>query len=234
MDEAPGVPDWLVSTLTAVARFADEDGRGAYPSAAAVAKITRKSRTQAGRNMAALAARGLLLPGDPGLVKDIRADRRPNVYDLPMPRGASGRTPQQSSRGASGRTPSRGPRGAPGDATGCMGLPNDVHLDAHEEVLNRPEQSSARGRGPADIIRAAYPDATDDEIETITRDKISRGARSPEAVLVHEIREGALRLPCNPSAPGHYSGACRDGNPAGCAYGWCACRCHTRPRGAGP
>ena len=141
MDETPGVPARLRSTLFAVARYADEDGRGAYPSARQVAWITGKSESQAGRDIRALAKLGALLPGDPALVKDIRADHRPNVYDLPMPRGAPG------------RTPSGEPRGASGAGTGRMGLQTGVHLDADEEVLKT--SGTARGRVGAQAPPAA-------------------------------------------------------------------------------
>jgi hypothetical protein len=153
MDEADGVPARLQSTLVAVARYADEDGCGAWPSARQVASITRKSEAQAKRDMAALARLGALLPGDPGLVKDIRADRRPNVWDLAMPRRASRRAPSGGSRRASGRTPSGGPRGASGDGTGRIPLQNGAHLDAPEEVLKTSR--TARGRVGARAPRTA-------------------------------------------------------------------------------
>jgi hypothetical protein len=50
MDEAPGVPARLVSTLFAYARYADQEGRGSYPLAATVAAQTRKSVSQAKRD----------------------------------------------------------------------------------------------------------------------------------------------------------------------------------------
>ena len=141
-DEAPDVPARLVSTLLAVARYADTDGRGAYPSAATVAVMTRKSESQARRDIAALARLGLLTPGDRRLVKDIRADKRPNVYDLPMPRGASGRTPWHT------------PRGASGDGTGCIPAQNGVRPDAPEEVLK------TSGRRLGDRAGARSPSAS--------------------------------------------------------------------------
>ena len=83
----------------------------------------------------------------------------------------------------------------------------------------------------ADIIRAAFPGATDDEIEIVIKNRKTNGARSVEAVLAHEIREGKLRLPCDRDAPEdhRHSGACRVGDSSGCGYGWCECRCHTEP-----
>jgi hypothetical protein len=86
MYDANGVPARLVSTLIAVAAHAGADGCGAYPSAATVALVTRKSETQAKRDIAELERLGLLRPGDRRPVARIRADRRPNVYDMAMPR----------------------------------------------------------------------------------------------------------------------------------------------------
>ena len=155
MDEADGVPARLASTLFAVARYAGEDGRGAFPSLTQVAWITRKSRSQAGRDIAALVELGVLLPGDPGLVKDIRADARPNVYDLAMPRVASGR----DARVASGRDAPGEPRVASGAEPGRMGLQTASHLDATEEDLNR--SGTSRGRVGATAPRTAAPRAQD-------------------------------------------------------------------------
>jgi hypothetical protein len=98
-------------------------------------------------------------------------------------------------------------------------------------------RAARRHLGAADIIRAVYPSATDDEIEIITKKRIDNGARSAEAVLAYEVRQGTLRLPCDRDGPDSHSGACRDGNSSGCAYhgaadpneNWCVCRCHTEP-----
>jgi hypothetical protein len=147
MDKAPGVPPELVSTLVVYARYADEQGRGSYPLAATVAARTRKTVSQARKNAAALERLGLLLPGDPDLVKDIRADRRPKVYDLAMPRDATGRaqhTPSAST-GRAQHTPSGEPRGASGTSTGRV-----QHL--HDYAHTRPEEflknsGTARGVG---------------------------------------------------------------------------------------
>lgn len=163
MDDAPDVPARLASTLTAVARYADEDGRGSYPSASTVAAITRKSESQAKRDMAELEKLGLLLLGDQRLVKDIRADRRPKVYDLPMPRGVAQDTPP-GSRGASRRPPygahldgpRDGQRGAYGDSTGRIPLQNGVRPDAPEQIL-KGSRRRARGAAGADAAPRTQP-----------------------------------------------------------------------------
>ncbi len=78
-DLSPG----LALTLAVVASFAGRDGRAAYPSAAMVAMLTRKSEKQARRDLHELVKRKLLVKGDRRAVVRLRADRRPDVYDLP-------------------------------------------------------------------------------------------------------------------------------------------------------
>jgi hypothetical protein len=109
-------------------------------------------------------------------------------------------------------------------------------MSSPSEMLPTEASSSTRmrGRGAADIIRAAYPSATDDEIETITQDRADHGARSVGAVLAHEIREGRLRLPCDREGEDRHSSACRHGDPEQCVSDWCTCRCHTEPAGGQP
>ncbi len=153
--EAPDVPARLVSTLIAVCAYAGEDGRGAYPSGATVALITRKSESQAKRDLAELERLGLLQPGDHRIVKDIRADRRPKVYDMPMPRGASGRPPSES------------PRGASGDGTGRISLQNGGRPDAPEEFLEN--SGTARGRDRAGSADADAPRPWCGECDELTR-----------------------------------------------------------------
>lgn len=148
MDKADGVPARLRSTLFAVARYADEDGRGAYPSLTQVARITGKSRAQAGKDIAALAKLGVLLPGDPGLVKDIRADVRPNVYDLAMRV-----SPRRDARVSSGRDKPKGSRVSSGARTGLVASKTVSRLGENEQDLNR--SGTARGRVGARAPRDA-------------------------------------------------------------------------------
>lgn len=86
LDDAPGLPPRLVGTLVGLARHADGDGRGAYPSRERLAGYTRKSDTQIKRDLKDLQALGLIRPGDQGLASHLRADRRPTVYDLAIER----------------------------------------------------------------------------------------------------------------------------------------------------
>jgi hypothetical protein len=117
-----------------------------------------------------------------------------------------------------------------GDHTGFAGDHTGLARD-HGEPPSKSSTSrsstSTRGRSPADIVRAIFPDATDDEIDTISQAKNSHGARNLAAVLAYEVRAGKLRLPCDRDGPGRHSGACRSGDGGGCDMDWCACRCHT-------
>lgn len=141
LDEAQDVPAHLVSTLVAVARYADNEGRGAHPSALTVATHTRKTERQAKRDLAALEQLGLLLPGDTRIVARIRSDRRPNVYDLPMPRGDTHDTP----RGTHGVTY----RAARGDIQGQNGV---------SPMSPKEFQKNSRTRAPR--ARAVAPKTT--------------------------------------------------------------------------
>ena len=93
LDDAPDCPAELVATLVAIASYAGLDGRGAYPATDEIARQTRKTRRQARRDIDRLERAGLIMPGDQSLAKHIRADKRPVVYDLAMPRGVTGDPP---------------------------------------------------------------------------------------------------------------------------------------------
>jgi hypothetical protein len=144
LDDAPGVPPHLVSTLIAVARYASSDGIGAYPSAATVAMHTRKSERQAKRDLGELARIGLLLPGDPRIVAALRADQRPNVYNLAMPRGDAHDTPLD----ANGVTPMT--------ERGDTGVLDGVSPMSPEEILNKSGRG-VRGANGAAAPRHAKP-----------------------------------------------------------------------------
>jgi hypothetical protein len=124
------------------------------------------------------------------------------------------------------------PTGQPGRPNRSAGASQPVSTAPPSKSSSSKSSSSNWARAGADrIIRAVFPDATDDEINTIVEGKIINGARDVEAVLAHEARNGTLRLPCDTSDRRH-SNACRDGNSQGCATGWCECRCHTEPKPA--
>lgn len=85
-------------------------------------------------------------------------------------------------------------------------------------------------RGAAGLIRSMYPDATDTEIDEITRDKTTRGARSVVAVLAKEVETRQLRLLCGKGAEtNRRSEACLSRTSGQCRMSWCECRCHAKP-----
>ena len=91
--EAPDVPAHLLATLLAVAAHAGPDGKGAYISVSTVAELTRKTESQARRDLHALEKLKLLHRGNQRLTAHIRPDRRPVVYDLPVPERGSTHAP---------------------------------------------------------------------------------------------------------------------------------------------
>lgn len=137
LDDAQGVPSHLVSTLVAVARYAGADGKGAHPSALTIAGHTRKSESQAKRDLAKLEELKLLKRGNQRAVAYIRADRRPTVYDLAMPRGSTHDTPS----GSNGVAPMHG--------RGSTHASNGVAQVLPEEVLKTSGHGAAPGGGAA-------------------------------------------------------------------------------------
>jgi hypothetical protein len=83
--EAEKVPAHLLATLIVVAMHTSAEGKGAFISAATVAALTRKSERNAKKDLAELRRLGLVVPGNQLLTAHIRCDRRPFVYDLPLP-----------------------------------------------------------------------------------------------------------------------------------------------------
>jgi hypothetical protein len=156
--DAEGVPTHLVAALIVVAAHAGEDGRGAYPSVATVAAAIRKNKRNTKRDLAELCELGLLLPGDASLARKIRADRRPNVYDLPMLRGGADDT-RYSSDGVSHRT-------ARGVAQGHHG----VSRMTPEKSLKRPRRIPPGAGERADPIEQII-----EAFKTCTGKTVSRG-----------------------------------------------------------
>jgi hypothetical protein len=158
----------------------------------------------------------------------IQPDGSRTQQDMPVPLA----TQQDMPVPLAGRTQGDRATGPRGQSHRPKGTPGPHH---QESSTSRSSSSTARVRSPADLIRAVYPSATNDEIEIIVKDRINNGARSPEAVVAYEIRQGTLRLPCDCDGSGLHSNACRDGDSLGCAYhdepgeDWCTCRCHTQP-----
>jgi hypothetical protein len=177
--EAEKVPARLVSTLLAVAARAGEDGRGAFPSVAEIAAVTRKAERAVQKDLAALRKLGLLLPGDDSLAGAIRADRRPNVYDLPLPRGEPECTPLDS-HGVAEKV-ERGRR------EGRHG----VSHGSPEDLLNRSRRSPSPF-APADLrAELAALGAREREIDHIvSKIRNDPGIRHPIAYLRKALDNG--------------------------------------------
>lgn len=125
LEDAPDVPARLVSTLIALASYANGSGRGAFPGNDTLAEHTRKSIRQVKRDLEELVELKLISDGDQRLVAHKRADRRPRVWDLAMDRkrsrgdtdvtpqeqnGVSTASPRDHDRGDTDDTPQE-PRG---------------------------------------------------------------------------------------------------------------------------
>lgn len=150
--EAADVPAHLLSTLIAVAAHTGNDGQGAYISAGTVGQLTRKTESQAKRNLRELEKLGHISRGNQRLVAHIRADRRPIVYDVPMPeRGSADAT---SSRGSTHATP-QAHGVAPTPSRGSTEGPHGVAPVLPEEFLKNSR--TARGRASAENARADAP-----------------------------------------------------------------------------
>lgn len=87
--DAPVTEPSQVLVLLALADHVGDDGRGAWPSVATIAAGARCKRRTVQYALRALEQQGLIRKGDQGLTQHHRADRRPVVWDLVLPRGAS-------------------------------------------------------------------------------------------------------------------------------------------------
>lgn len=91
---APPLPSQLLPTLTALAKHADRDGTGAYPSVPRLAALACKSERSVRRDLRQLEELKLIRKGDQRLVQHLPADKRPEVYDLALdrtvPKGRAG------------------------------------------------------------------------------------------------------------------------------------------------
>lgn len=86
LNRAPDVPAPLVVVLVGLANHADPAGRGAAPSQRRLAFYARKTERTVRRDLAELAALGIIRRGDQRRVAYLPADRRPVVWDLAMDR----------------------------------------------------------------------------------------------------------------------------------------------------
>jgi hypothetical protein len=106
----------------------------------------------------------------------------------------------------------------------------DSSASLKESSLKDPAPP-ARAREAAAIVRAAFPDLTDDETRQIVKTIISEHQpRDLRAYVKALAASGDLAryVPCDTAAPGPHSEACRHGDGAACRMDWCQCRCHGR------
>jgi DNA-binding transcriptional MocR family regulator len=82
LDEAPVNDAQSLAVLFALAEQAHEDGTGAYPSHATLARRGRCSVSTVQRRLAELEAAGLIRRGDQTIVSRFPPNRRPVVWDL--------------------------------------------------------------------------------------------------------------------------------------------------------
>lgn len=86
VESAPDVSPHWIPVLMGLARHADSQGRGAYPSQELLAEYARKSDRAVRNDLTSLQKSGLIRPGDRRLVEHIPPDRRPLVWDLALER----------------------------------------------------------------------------------------------------------------------------------------------------
>ncbi|MPZ67353.1 MAG: hypothetical protein GEU83_18235 [Pseudonocardiaceae bacterium] len=171
LEEAPDVPPQLVSTLIALANHADRRGRCAYPSTETLTAYTRKSYRQVRRDLDELTQAGLIRPGNPAHVAHLRADRRPQVWDLAIERrplrGATDDPPQrpyggtpvttrEADRGDTDVLPQPGDGGSPMTERGVMGDRHGGSPMTPEPSLEPPMNQTPHGR-PRAAGRAPAP-----------------------------------------------------------------------------
>lgn len=126
--------------LVALANYASENGQGAYPSIQTIQNITGLSRRSVQNSLALLLEMGLIREGNQAIVAawGVRADRRPMVYDVTIPRGAPD-------------APREAPRGAPHTARGAGGAPNTL-IEPKEKDSKESKKSSTGSKAANPVI----------------------------------------------------------------------------------
>jgi hypothetical protein len=163
--------------LLLMANYAGEDGRGAFPSVATLARQSGLSTRSVQAQLAKLAELGMIRPGHSAIAAAWigRADRRPNVWDLAVDRGAG-----DSPRGVNG-VQLTAPRGAP--------VAPDPSV-IHQEVI-RPDWLSPELWQRWDAFRYRKTrtgwtaDAAKLSLSTLTR--LRAEGHDPEAVVLQSI-----------------------------------------------
>lgn len=223
LEHCPDLPYRDFRLLVAFAWDARDQTRQGLPGHETLALLGNCGLRTVERRMRALADRGLIKkvrPSAPGVraVYELLPAGVDNLEHPPLP--VAGEHPPPSDQ----RPPPR--RRTPATTGGGP------------EVISLSHISSAR---VSDIVRAAYPDATDDEIEGVVQ--TVRAEHNPANVVGYIAAmagNGDLKLPCGPGRaewPGPRSTFCLgEGGDRSCPQappkGWCHCRCHLVPRGA--
>lgn len=201
--------------LLCLANYADKDGRAAFPSAGSLADDTGLSLRTVRTALEQLRELGVITLGNQAIAAAYidRHDRRPVVYDLAMPRGATA-APRTTKRGES-PAPRESERGAAHDKTGCSSRPNGVQ-ELHPIrplTINDPKEQGAsapraakfdpRTARPAEVSEAVWADWCQHRKEirkplTATscqhQAKQLAGHPAADAVITHSIANGYTGL----------------------------------------
>jgi hypothetical protein len=165
--------------LLAVASFTNVEGRGAYPARMLLALMTRRHKSTVIRGLAALVKRGLLLRGDWRRVAHIRADRRPNVYDLPD------KYRTWLSRGGT-VPPRRPPRGSNDDTNGVANEHQRGSTMPPEEFLKNSGRRADAQPSAASVAPKPQPLAVAGHLITAVRLLREHGHSGADAHLIVE------------------------------------------------
>lgn len=140
-------------TLIALANCADTKGRHAFPSAQTLADQRYCDVRTIRRHLQALEDAGLILRGDQSLVRQLRKDRRPIVWDMAMQPGDN-----SVSRGDTDVTPPE----ERGDTLWSNGVTPDV-LQTTQNHVEKVTYSHPGTRGDTDVTPSEIDDMPDRE-----------------------------------------------------------------------
>jgi hypothetical protein len=133
------------------------------------------------------------------------------------------------------KTPDIGALPASQDANGNvaarqLGHRSTPDIGAPSNSYSSNSYSSTRGRErAAAAIRAVFAGLSDDETRQIAETIIREHRPSDPVAYVKALAASgdlARYMPCDTTAPGPHSEACRRGDSRDCGMGWCECRCH--------
>ncbi|MYW29769.1 helix-turn-helix domain-containing protein, partial [Streptomyces sp. SID2119] len=155
LEYAPPMPSQLVATLSGLARHADKQGRGAFPSNARLAAYACKSERSVRRDLRDLEDLKLIRKGDQSKANHLPADKRPEVYDLALelrvPGGRAGdddRTLTSARTLASSRARGRATREAKKARSAQVPTTERGDVDVRADVDGPPDVDvPAGGRG---------------------------------------------------------------------------------------